>query len=161
MLKYLPLCFLIGFFVEIASIIWMGGAVGIISTLLLLIAGGVLGINLFRSAGVNLSAALRSSRFDTSWHQNLASKTLFRVVSGILFLVPGFFSDLVALVLFVPAIQKWLVSRFGISVSNAGPGGAGHNNRPGEIIELEAVEIEAEFDGPDQDRIDPTSRHRR
>jgi UPF0716 protein FxsA len=157
MLRYLPIFLLTGFVLEIASIIWIGGAIGLIPTLLLLLGGGMVGVNLFRSAGVNISTVVLSSGFDASRRKNLASDTLFRVVSGLLFLVPGFFSDLVALLLFVPMVRKWLVSRLGISVSTVGAAGAGFDSRRVEIIDLEAVEIEAEIENQRPDRKQPSS----
>jgi UPF0716 protein FxsA len=157
MLRYIPIFFLTGFVLEIASIVWMGGAIGLLPTLLLLIGGGMLGLSLFRSAGVNISTIVSSSGFNASRHKNLASDTLFRVTSGLLFLVPGFFSDLVALMLFVPIVRRWLVSRLGISVSTAGAAGTGFGNQRVEIIDLEAVEIEAEIESLRTDRKRPPS----
>ena len=50
MLRYLPAFLLIGFVLEISSIIWVGARLGVIATLLLLLAGGIAGLSLFRSA---------------------------------------------------------------------------------------------------------------
>jgi UPF0716 protein FxsA len=108
MLRYLPVFLLLGFFLEIASIIWVGGAVGVIPTLLLLLAGGIIGISLFRSAGVNAATVLRSPVQDPSLHRGLAGATLLRIAAGLLFMVPGFFSDALALLLFLPPVQSWL-----------------------------------------------------
>ena len=60
MTRLLPFLILAGLAAELASIILVGNLLGVVPTLLLLLAGGVLGIGLIRSAGTSIAAALRS-----------------------------------------------------------------------------------------------------
>ena len=73
MFRFLSLIFLAGAVLEIASIIWVGSAIGVIPTILLLFAGAVVGVGLFRSAGANASATLRSSIQDQRIYESLAA----------------------------------------------------------------------------------------
>ena len=148
MLRYLPVFVLAGFLLEIASIIWVGGAIGVIPTLLLLIAGGVIGVSLFKSAGVNAAAVLRSPVQDRSLHTSLAGTTLLRVAAGLLFLVPGFFSDAMALLLFLPPVQHWLKGKVKTGTLTAGPQGAGPQRQQSTVIDVEAIEIHGEVEPP-------------
>jgi UPF0716 protein FxsA len=150
MLRYLPIFLLVGFFLEIASIIWVGGAIGVIPTLLLLIAGGIVGISLFRSAGVNAASVLRSPVQDRSLVQGLAGTTLLRISAGMLFMVPGFFSDAIAVLLFLPPVQQWFRSRVKGSTFSMGDQAAGPMRRQDTVIDVEAMEIHGEVEPPRQ-----------
>jgi UPF0716 protein FxsA len=144
MLRYLPAFLLIGFVLEISSIIWVGARLGVIPTLLLLLAGGMAGISLFRSAGMTVATALRSPMQHPSQHRGLASVTVLRIASGLLFLVPGFFSDAVAALLLMPPVQKWLGSRMKLTTAAPIGGQPQYRSGFGPVIEAEAIEIQGE-----------------
>ena len=152
MLRYLPIFILAGLFLEIASIIWVGRALGVVLTLLLIVGGGVLGISLFRRTGLSVAEALRSPVQDRIRQRQLVGATAFGTVAGLLFMVPGFFSDVAAIVLLLPPVQRWLVARMKIA---AAPGEGFQTHRRGHfetIIEAEAVEIEGEIMPPEKPR---------
>ena len=139
MLRYLPLLVLLGIALEIASIIWVGGRIGVFPALLLLFLGTVVGISLFRSAGASMAQLLRPVSSSQKAGSVLASAALARVIAGVLFFIPGFFSDALALLVLLPPVQTWMAAR--IRVSDVGnPYGPA---RPGSgmVIEGEAVEI--------------------
>jgi UPF0716 protein FxsA len=148
MLRFLPVFLLAGFVLEIASIIWVGDALGVIATLLLLLAGGILGVSLFKSAGVNAAQVLRSPVQDPSLHRGLAGDTLVRVGAGLLFMVPGFFSDGLALLLFLPPVRRWLRARMNVEQFTTGAGRTGPSRQQTTIIDVEAVEIHGEVEPP-------------
>ncbi len=145
MLRFLPLLLLAGFAADIASIIWVGGLIGVLPVLLLLAAGGIVGIGLFRSAGVNAATVMRSGAARESALRSLAGTTVGRVGAGLFFLLPGFASDLLALVLLLPPVQGWIASRFRMNTTYAS-GGYGH--RRGQVIDAEAIEITGEVEAP-------------
>ena len=148
MLRFLPVLLLVGFFLEIASIIWVGGSIGVIPTLLLLIAGGIIGISLFRSAGVNAASVLRSPVQDRSLIHGLAGTTLLRISAGMLFMVPGFFSDALAILLFLPPVQHWFRDKVKTSTFSTQAPGQGPTRRQDRVIDIEAVEIHGEVEPP-------------
>jgi UPF0716 protein FxsA len=149
MTRLLPFLILIGLVAELASIIVVGNLLGLVPTLLLLLAGGVLGIGLIRSAGTSIVAALRSPVQASSLQQSAAGKAMARAFSGLFFLIPGFFSDLIGLLLLIPQFRRWLRSKIPVQSVSAGMA----QNRQGEtIIDAEAVEIVGELDLPDQGR---------
>jgi UPF0716 protein FxsA len=149
MTRLLPFLILIGLVAELASIIVVGNLLGLVPTLLLLLAGGVVGISLIRSAGTSILAAVRSPIQASSLQQSAAGKAMARAFSGVFFLVPGFFSDLIGLLLLIPQVRRWLRSKIPVQGVSSGMG----QNRQGEtIIEAEAVEIVGELDPPDWGR---------
>ena len=150
MLRFLPLLFIAGIALEIASIIWIGGLVGILPTLLLLLAGGVIGVGLFRSAGANMVETLRSPIQQMSLQRGLAARTMFRVLAGLLFILPGFFSDTLGALLLLPPLQRILLSKVRVETFSSESPPTRHYTT---VIEGEAVEITAELDGkPTPDR---------
>ena len=146
MIRLFPLVLLFGFAAEIASIIWVGQAIGVVMTLLLLVLGVAAGVALFRSTGVDMASALRRRVVTADADRQLGARIVLRVLAGVLLIVPGFFSDVVAGVLLLPPVQSWLASRFQI-VQAAGPmDQARPRHREPTIIEAEAFEIEASDD---------------
>lgn len=151
MLRFMPLLFIAGVALEIASIIWVGGVVGVLPTLLLLFGGGVVGIGLFRSAGANMVQTLRSPIRQASLQHGLAGNTMLRVASGFLFIIPGFFSDIVALFLWLPPVRNFLISKFKVETFSAESRAA---RRYDTVIEAEAIEITGEIEAPRSDGKD-------
>lgn len=146
MTRLLPFLFLLGIAAELTSIIVVGDALGVVATLLLLLAGGVFGIGLMRSAGTSITAALRSPVQSSSQQRGAAGTAMARASAGLLFLVPGFFSDILALLLLFPPVRRWLRSKLPVQGFTA----AGTTGRQAEtIIEAEAIEIVGELDPPD------------
>jgi UPF0716 protein FxsA len=150
MFRYLPFVILVGFALEIASIVWVGNALGLMLTLILILTGALVGTAVFRSAGMGMSAALRRSSQDPFAQLGMAGATLLTVVSGILFFIPGFFSDALAIILLIPPVQMWLISRLKIVPNPGEAGSQGDTDRRFEtVIEAEATEISGEIIAPD------------
>lgn len=149
--RTIPFLLLGGMVAEIASIIWVGRAFGVIPTVLLLLAGGVIGIKLLKSAGTSIMEAFRSPVQPPSPARGVEGLAVTRVLAGLLFLIPGFFSDVFALLVLLPPVQGWVGRRFRVKTfSNTGERSAEPfgGSRPGAIIEGEAIEIRAEIEPP-------------
>lgn len=151
MTRSLPLLFLAALAAEIASIIWVGSLVGVIPTLLLMLASAAIGIRLIKSAGMGVAEALRSPVQPAAPLKGVGGQAAARAVSGLLFLLPGFFSDAIALLLFLPQVRRWLGSRFRVETfTQSGPVDPGR--RYDQVIDLEAVEITGEIEPPERRR---------
>lgn len=148
MLRALPLLILAGLAAEIASIIWVGSAIGVLPALLLLFGGGILGISLLKSAGLGIAAALRSPVQASSLQKDAAGKAMARVLSGILFLIPGFLSDVAGLLLLLPPVARWLQSKVAVQGFSAQGFQQPEYRRHATVIDAEAVEITAEVEAP-------------
>ena len=144
MFRYLPAIVLFGFILEISSIILVGRAVGIFPAVVLLLGGVAAGVGFIRMAGTNAVAALRSSIKAPGIHRNLASSTALTLLAGFLLVIPGFFSDLVAIFLLLPPVRSHLSERFRSSsiLERARYGQQRNGWPPGPVIEVEVVEIE-------------------
>ena len=104
-----------GFLLEIASLIWVGGRLGVVTTLLLVIAGAFIGTSLIRKSGLGLVSGLNAARGDTNAQMARAGRVFLLFLSGLLFISPGFFSDVVAallLLLIVNIRNAWDLTLF-------------------------------------------------
>ncbi|MFF2079984.1 FxsA family membrane protein [Kitasatospora sp. NPDC058162] len=108
--RVLPLLITAWLVLEIWLLVLVGSWLGGLAVLLLLIAGGVIGGSLIKRAGLKaLSAAVEQSKNPQS--QQPQTGTSMTVLAGLLLIVPGFLSDLVALtLLFPPTRALWRVA---------------------------------------------------
>jgi UPF0716 protein FxsA len=144
MTRFLPLLFLAAAAAEIASIIWVGSLIGVFPTLLLMLLGGTIGVKLIKTAGMSLAEAIRSPVQKATPLKGIGGQAAARAVSGLLFLLPGFFSDALGLLLFLPLVRRWLGSQFRVDTySTVRPTDDG---RFGPVIDAEAVEIAGEVE---------------
>lgn len=144
MTRFLPLLFLAAAAAEIASIIWVGSLIGVFPTLLLMLLGGTIGVRLIKTAGMSLAEAIRSPVQKATPLKGIGWQAAARAVSGLLFLLPGFFSDALGLLLFLPLVRRWLGSQFRVDTySTVRPTDDG---RFGPVIDAEAVEIAGEVE---------------
>jgi UPF0716 protein FxsA len=109
---YLPVLVLIGVpLLEIYLFIKIGGAIGAWSTVTLVVLMAFIGIMLVRRQGIatfrRAQAALRRDELPAL--ELLEGAAL--LLSGALLLIPGFFTDAVALLLLWPVSRKLLLAR--------------------------------------------------
>jgi len=149
MLRYLPAFLFTGFVLDIISIVWVGRVAGVGTTLLLLLAGVVAGVLVFRAAGISVATALRAPVQDLSSTRGLAGSTMLRIAAAVLFIVPGFLSDLIAIAFLLPPIQGWLISRMDRVTVSTRMDAQSRHTQTHTTIEGEAVEIDAEILPPD------------
>tara|TARA_Y100000022_G_C13081949_1_gene298173 strand:+ start:292 stop:684 length:393 start_codon:yes stop_codon:yes gene_type:complete len=92
--------------IEILLFVLFGDFLGFFIVLLLIITTGVVGLLLLRS-NVSISEIKELASNPNDW--------LYRKVSGVLLLIPGFFTDILALVMLVKGLRnivwKFLISQ--------------------------------------------------
>jgi UPF0716 protein FxsA len=97
--------------IEIALFIWVGGLIGVLATLLLVVASAVLGMAMLRSQGFAQLQRLQASfegRGDPA--APLAHGAMI-LLSGILLIIPGFFTDALGLALLIPGVRNLVYGR--------------------------------------------------
>lgn len=93
-------------FIEIGSIVKMSHYVGGWATLVLLLAGFIFGLKLMRSQGLN--ALLKTAQGTAPGESPLAPLAggIVKAFAGILLIIPGFVSDIFALIILLPAVRN-------------------------------------------------------
>jgi UPF0716 protein FxsA len=109
---FFPLAFLLWPLIEIGGFIAVGKAIGVLPTLAAIVVSGVLGAVLLRVEGVRVLrqtlAALQSGKRPD---RALAHAGL-TALGGLLLLLPGFFSDIIGLALFLPPVRAVVITLF-------------------------------------------------
>jgi UPF0716 protein FxsA len=154
--RWIAILFLLMPLAEIAGFVVVGRAVGVWSTLGLVILTSVAGTLLLRAQGLQMLRKLsdegRQGRVpgDTIVHGAMI------VVAALLLLIPGFISDILGLALFIPAVRRMIWSAIGRRVvivrsssqsrSYSRDAGFEPQTRKGPVVDLENDDFKREPD---------------
>lgn len=101
--------------IEIAGFAWVGSQVGALNTVLLVLLSGIVGVLLIQRQGLE---GVRRAQIGLQTGEVAPMREMFTglclAFAGILLVIPGFFTDLLALILFIPAVRRALLSRMTI-----------------------------------------------
>lgn len=133
--------------IEIALFIQVGGAIGLWSTLGIVVLTALLGTYLVRQQGMMAISQLRTQMQNLQDPTEALANGAMILFSGALLLTPGFFTDAVGFALLVPAIRKaaFEALRKRIKVQSFAPGAGGSRPRYDDgIIDGEFEEVHPE-----------------
>lgn len=97
--------FFILLFAEIWSIIEMGDQIGALATIVLLVAGFFFGLQLMRSQGIRALMQGVKSRKAGGSPLAIIAEAVVKAFAGILLIIPGFVSDVIALIILLPFVR--------------------------------------------------------
>jgi Protein affecting phage T7 exclusion by the F plasmid len=97
--------------IEIALFIAVGGQIGVGATLALIVLSALLGTAILRGQQVR-AVAMMTGALKVQPGTFLAEGA-FRVLSGILLILPGFLTDTLGLILLIPPLQRAIVRGIG------------------------------------------------
>jgi UPF0716 protein FxsA len=147
-LPFLPFFLLVLPFVEIAGFVIVGEAVGVLATLALVIAAAMLGAILLRTQGFGVMTRIRGEVEAGRDPSGEVAKGVMVLVAGILLIIPGFFTDIIGLLLFLPVVREfaWRLLKRRVVVTSTRFGGfrAGAASARGGTIDLDADEYSHE-----------------
>jgi UPF0716 protein FxsA len=105
-IRLLPFIPLAWFVLEVVLLVEVGQAIGALSVVALLLAAGLAGSLLLRHVGTSVvSSLLVQDPAGRSTVERLRSAG-WQVAAGLLLILPGFASDVVALLLFLPPVRR-------------------------------------------------------
>jgi UPF0716 protein FxsA len=117
---------------EIAGFVLVGRAVGLWGTLGLVVGTAILGGLLMRSQGMHLLRQISQESQEGRVPGRALVDGAMIVVAGVLLLLPGFITDIIGILLFIPAVRTLIWSAIGKRnvVVSSGKGGfaAGHRS---------------------------------
>jgi UPF0716 protein FxsA len=107
---------------EIVVFILVGQAIGVLWTVLLILAGVVVGATMVRASGFALLTRLRADMAAGRAPERAVAASAMTAIAGVLFILPGFISDAVGLLLLLPPLQKLVASKMsgGVSIVRGG-----------------------------------------
>jgi UPF0716 protein FxsA len=97
--------------VEIAGFVVVGSYLGVAGTLLAVMASVVLGVIILRRAGWRAIESLRGTVSSKTLPTIAALDNAYLMLAGLLLILPGFVSDIIALLILLPPVRDWLVER--------------------------------------------------
>lgn len=139
--------------VEIVVLVMVGRSIGVLWTIVLLLAMAVLGAWLSRRETSRTYRALQQSLQSGRMPTDEATDAILVMVGGFLLILPGFVSDIVGLLLILPftrpaarRLLQTVVAARVLGVAGGGAGRAGSNSRNsarppgrGQVIEGEVI----------------------
>lgn len=108
MARFVLIGFLLLPLAEIATFIAVGQRIGLFPTLGLVILSAVAGGLLLRHQGLSVVQRMRSSMNSGTLPGQTVFDTMAIGLAALLLILPGFLSDLVALILLLPPVRQWL-----------------------------------------------------
>lgn len=107
----------------------------------------ILGVGLLRTTGVRLAVSVAKSMREGKSPGVAALEAALMGLSGVLLVIPGFSSDILALLLLLPGARGFLARRLiakvkykhGFGFSKAGSTDEGQSNASNQVIDVEAV----------------------
>ncbi len=147
---YLLLIFIAVPILEIAVFIQVGQIIGLWPTIACIILTAVAGTALLRRQGLAVLQKAQGALADNRLPVDSVLHGAFLLVSGILLLTPGFFTDAVGFALLVPPVRTlvghfiWSRLKDNVQVYSARPDGSTTRHGPGgpTVIDGEAVEVD-------------------
>lgn len=95
---------------EIALFVVIGGRIGLLATLAAVFGTAALGIWMLRAEVARGAVLLRQGAGRVALREGQPVAGLFRALAGMLFILPGFLTDALALVLLAPPVQAALTA---------------------------------------------------
>ena len=134
---------LIAIFIEIAGFIIVGKQIGVLATLGLIILSMVAGFVLLRVQGITLLTKMQSELAAGHMPDRELAHGALVIIAAILLIIPGFVTDIIGLLLFIPQIRdllwKWLSKRMTVRTSfSSGFTKNSYDNNHSQTIDLDA-----------------------
>ena len=98
-------------YVELSLLVWVGSHLGILMLILLLIGSSLLGITLIRVRGWYSLTRIKQQLTQDQLPTDALFGSLRWLVAGILFVIPGFVTDILACLLLSP-LGRYLINTF-------------------------------------------------
>lgn len=99
-------------FVEIAGFVIVGEEIGVLATLGLIVLTAVLGFALLRRQGLSLLNQMKAETAAGRTPQREIIHGTMLIFAGILLIIPGFLTDIIGLLLFIPFVRDLIWNRF-------------------------------------------------
>lgn len=121
---YLPLLLVAWPIAEIATLVWVGGYLGVLNTVGLVLLAAFGGLALFRYVGFGLLRRVQAELSGGRMPTGTLLEGLIVLVAGILLILPGFLSDVLAVLLLFAPVRRLIIAAIAtrLTVSTASSG---------------------------------------
>jgi UPF0716 protein FxsA len=109
--RYLAVLFVVVPLAELYALLWLGERTGVVPTLAMTLASGILGSILVKREGLAAYRAWRRSLDSLAPPEVGLVEGLLILVGAVLLLTPGLLTDVAAFVLLLPWTRRWIAKR--------------------------------------------------
>lgn len=149
--------------IEISVFIWVGEIIGVLPTILLTVLAAIASTIMLRQQGLSLLTRMQKELDGGRAPGNEVMQGAMIVLASILLLIPGFVTDAIGLLLFVPpvreALAKFIIARSNVVIME---GGSVQQQADDHVVDLDAGDWSETHHGDnkatkgsDQARISP------
>ncbi len=124
--------------IEIMLFIEIGGMIGITGTLIIILLSAILGIHLLRKQSFSIVQKMKAHQGQNTMPEDVFSD-ICKFIGAILLIVPGFFTDFLGLLLYIPAFETFL---FKNSMNQRNKPKKQKKKNDTTIIDVEYIEID-------------------
>ncbi len=110
-LPYLFLLFILIPIIEIAVLIQVGSSIGLLPTLLIIIATAILGTFLLRQQGLATLTRAQQRMASGQLPAEQMMEGIMLLIGGVLLLTPGFVTDIFGFCCLIPVTRQWMARR--------------------------------------------------
>lgn len=144
----LALLLLVPLLAEITVFIVVGRWIGVLATLVLFVAIGIIGSLLLKRQGMRALREMQAALARGEPPAEPVAHAALLVLAALLLIFPGFLSDLMALPLLLPPVRRMLIRWLGVQAKRRGgftvwPGGRGPGGK-GTVIDADYTEVKPE-----------------
>nr|WP_210329432.1 FxsA family protein [Bartonella choladocola] len=134
---------LVAIFIEIAGFIIVGKEIGVLATLALIILSMFVGFILLRIQGITLLAKMQHELSAGRIPDRELAHGALLILAAILLIIPGFVTDIIGLLLFIPQIRdllwKWVSKKMTVRATfSSGFRENSYDNNHSQTIDLDA-----------------------
>lgn len=143
--------------IEIAVLIFVGSSIGVFPTIGLIILTGFLGVMLLRIQGVAVLARIRSEMDRGQIPDKSMADAAMIALAGVFLIVPGFVSDIIGILLFLPPVRALIRAEIGKRVKIVRTGAS----YGPDVVELDPADYhrtDSKTDTPTPWRLPPDKR---
>ena len=97
--------------IEISIFITVGSNIGILNTVGIILLTALVGIFLIRRRGLSLLFSARQNMYDGVMPTNEIKGGIFLLISGLLLITPGFFTDCIGFAVFLKPVQNLIAKK--------------------------------------------------
>ena len=108
-MRYFLLFLLIFPFIEIYTLIVLGGYIGAFNAVSWIILSGIIGVYLLRNQGIKTLLEIRTQKRSFEPSADNFLKTLFTPIGGFFLLVPGFITDFLGILILLPLTRIFIL----------------------------------------------------
>tara|TARA_X000001036_G_scaffold189310_1_gene178504 strand:- start:642 stop:1064 length:423 start_codon:yes stop_codon:yes gene_type:complete len=108
-MRYFFLFLIIFPFIEIYTLIVIGGSIGAFNTMLWIFFSGIMGLYLLRNQGLRTLLDIKSKKSVFEPTANNFLKTIFTPIGGVFILIPGFITDVIGILILLPITRIFIL----------------------------------------------------